>query len=150
MAVLRLNPAKTSTCARFSVANMWRYFRPSFRRTIIANLGFERETANEVLSSGCVDVVSFAKHFIANPDLPERLGSGFPLAQSNRDTYSRGGAEPYRTICSVRRFGSAAQAKKLAKKMMAFHCMWPGSGSMPRSVVLSAPSRFITPVAAAI
>jgi 2,4-dienoyl-CoA reductase-like NADH-dependent reductase (Old Yellow Enzyme family) len=44
-----------------------------FGGVLIANEGFNRETAQQVLDAGEADAVSFGKTFIANPDLPRRL-----------------------------------------------------------------------------
>ena len=54
----------------------------------------EREMRARCLDRGIgqVDAVAFGRHFIANPDLPERLKTGAPLNKYNRITFY-GGAE---------------------------------------------------------
>ena len=50
---------------------------PALRRTFggvyIANEGFTKETAEQVINSGEADAVAFGKLIIANPDLPKRF-----------------------------------------------------------------------------
>lgn len=62
---------------------------------LIVNSGYDGKTAMRVLESGGADAVSFAKHFIANPDLPARLAWDLPLAEPDRATYYGGGAKGY-------------------------------------------------------
>ena len=60
---------------------------------LILNDGFDGESAQAALQAGQGDAVSFARHFIANPDLVERLRRGLPLARFERKTlYSPGPA----------------------------------------------------------
>ena len=60
---------------------------------LILNDGFDGESAHAALQAGQGDAVSFARHFIANPDLVERLRRGLPLARFERKTlYSPGPA----------------------------------------------------------
>jgi len=40
-------------------------------------------------------LVCFARYFISNPDLAERLKNGWPLAEPNKDTFYTGGAHGY-------------------------------------------------------
>jgi len=57
----------------------------------IANEGFTRESANQVLAAGEADAVAFGVSFIANPDLPRRFALGAPLNAPNPETfYSEG------------------------------------------------------------
>lgn len=69
--------------------------RQRFRKTYIANNGYDLELAMSRLSDGKADLFAFGHHFIANPDLVERLKSGKPLAQMNPATIYGGGAEGY-------------------------------------------------------
>jgi N-ethylmaleimide reductase len=73
----------------------YRRYRPSFRGTLIANFGFDLESANQLVKDGDADLVSFARHFIANPDLPERFSQNAPMAEGDRETYYQGGATGY-------------------------------------------------------
>ncbi|HCE5827426.1 TPA: alkene reductase [Pseudomonas aeruginosa] len=69
--------------------------RKRFKRTYIANNGYDRELATESLNAGKADLFAFGHKFIANPDLVERLKAGAPLAQLNPATLYGGGAEGY-------------------------------------------------------
>lgn len=70
-------------------------YRKRFEGPLIANNGFDRESANALLDAGLADAVSFATHFIANPDLVGRFALGRELAAGDPATYYMGGAEGY-------------------------------------------------------
>lgn len=70
-------------------------YRRCFRGPLIANNGFDRASGNAVIASGTADAVSFATHFIANPDLVTRFAMGRPLAVGDPATYYTGGAAGY-------------------------------------------------------
>lgn len=66
-----------------------------FGGVLIANEGFNRETAQQVIAAGEADAVSFGKDFIANPDLPRRLYLNAPLNPCHPETfYGYGLADP--------------------------------------------------------
>jgi N-ethylmaleimide reductase len=71
------------------------YLRPKFSRTLIAAGGFTKETAETIIAAGNADLVAFGRHFIANPDLPERLRRGVPLSRYDRSTFYGGDARGY-------------------------------------------------------
>ena len=62
---------------------------------LILNDGFDGASACAALQAGQGDAVSFARHFIANPDLVERLRRGLPLARFDRHTLYTPGAQGY-------------------------------------------------------
>lgn len=67
--------------------------RRGFRGALILNDGFDGVSAANKLASGAAEAVSFARHYIANPDLVERLREGQALARFDRHTlYSPGPA----------------------------------------------------------
>jgi N-ethylmaleimide reductase len=66
-----------------------------FGGVLIANEGFNRESAQQVLDAGEADAVSFGKLFISNPDLPRRLQLNVPLNPFHVETfYGYGLADP--------------------------------------------------------
>ncbi len=69
--------------------------RKIFKGRIIAAGGFEPDTAEAVVRAREADAVAFGRHFIANPDLPERIRRGYPLARHNRDTFYTFDAQGY-------------------------------------------------------
>jgi N-ethylmaleimide reductase len=71
------------------------YVRARFRGALMANLGFDKASANSAIESGQADLVSFGKAFIANPDLVRRMRDDLPLANSNPQTYYQGGSQGY-------------------------------------------------------
>ncbi|MFC5149975.1 alkene reductase [Streptomyces aureoversilis] len=70
-------------------------YRRLFDGPLIANLGFDRASANAAIEAGIADAVSFGTHFIANPDLVARFALGHDLAAGDPDTYYSGGAGGY-------------------------------------------------------
>ena len=69
--------------------------RQQFRNAIIVAGKYDAARANAILSSGLVDLVAFGRPFIANPDLPDRLARGLPLAEHDAGTLFGGGAHGY-------------------------------------------------------
>jgi N-ethylmaleimide reductase len=61
--------------------------RKIFKGRIIAAGGFEPDTAEAVVENGDADLVAFGRHFIANPDLPNRIRLGLPLTDYDRKTF---------------------------------------------------------------
>jgi N-ethylmaleimide reductase len=72
-----------------------RYLRSKFSRTLIAAGGFTKDTAEAILQAGDADLVAFGRHFISNPDLPERFRRGLPLNRYDRTTFYGGDARGY-------------------------------------------------------
>jgi 2,4-dienoyl-CoA reductase-like NADH-dependent reductase (Old Yellow Enzyme family) len=71
-------------------------FRESYRGTLIAAGGFDRDSAEAALEAGELDLIAFGRPFIANPDLVERMKNGWPLATPDRETfYGNSGEKGY-------------------------------------------------------
>jgi N-ethylmaleimide reductase len=71
------------------------HFGDLFKGTLIGNGGFDLATANAHVERGNVDLVSFARHFIANPDLVDRFRGSHALSPSDPTTYYSGGPKGY-------------------------------------------------------
>jgi N-ethylmaleimide reductase len=71
------------------------HLRKQFRGAIIAAGGFNADSAEAILESGDADLVAFGQHFIANPDLPQRLRLGLPLNPYDRNTFYGGDHRGY-------------------------------------------------------
>ena len=56
-------------------------FRDVYAGNIMANVGYDRESAEEAIVSGGADLVSFGRPYISNPDLVERFANNWPLAE---------------------------------------------------------------------
>ncbi|MDQ5939562.1 MAG: N-ethylmaleimide reductase [Pseudomonadota bacterium] len=69
--------------------------REHYQGVLISNMGYSPEEAEEAISQGLVDAVSFGVPFIANADLPEKIKSGTALNQANPDLFYTGGAAGY-------------------------------------------------------
>ncbi|MBS0365537.1 MAG: alkene reductase [Proteobacteria bacterium] len=69
--------------------------RAHFAGPLILNDGFDFTTAEAAVRSGEAAAVSFARAYIANPDLVARYRQGWPLAQFDRKTLYTAGAAGY-------------------------------------------------------
>ena len=69
--------------------------RRRFRGAYIGNNNYTRELAEEEIANGEVDLVSFGRPFLANPDLVSRLQHGSPLAEAPKATWYGGGSVGY-------------------------------------------------------
>lgn len=69
--------------------------REHFGSRLILNDGFDAGGAEEALARHETAAVSFARHFIANPDLVQRVRDGLPLAAFDRRTLYTPGAAGY-------------------------------------------------------
>ncbi|HWU03646.1 MAG TPA: alkene reductase [Novosphingobium sp.] len=72
-----------------------RDIRARFAGAIIVAGHYTLAKADWVLGAGYADLVAFGRPFIANPDLPERLQQGLPLAQPDSATLFGGDEEGY-------------------------------------------------------
>jgi N-ethylmaleimide reductase len=66
-----------------SIAVTRTFARAYYRGTLIANGGFDADSAEAAIAHGEADLVSFGQNFIANPDLPARMKHNVPLATPN-------------------------------------------------------------------
>ena len=89
LAYLHIMRAHVPEVDAFAVA------RQGFDGPLIVNDGFDREMAIEIVDSNRADAVSFARHFIANPNLVERFKINRELAKFDRKTLYSGGARGY-------------------------------------------------------
>ena len=76
-------------------SDLLQHLRACFSQTLILCGGFDRERAEAALRADCGDLIAFGKHFIANPDLVQRLRIGAPLAPWDSATIYKGGARGY-------------------------------------------------------
>lgn len=67
----------------------------AFGGPVIANEGFDLDSAQQVVDGGDADAVAFGKLYIANPDLAWRLRSGSPLNPWNAETFYASGPRGY-------------------------------------------------------
>jgi N-ethylmaleimide reductase len=71
------------------------HLRKKFSRTLTAAGGFTPASAEAIVTFGDADLVAFGRHFISNPDLPERLRQGLPLTRYDRSTFYGGDSRAY-------------------------------------------------------
>src|SRR5258706_2330678 len=67
-----------------------RLIRKHYKGTIISAGGFNGDSAEAIIDAGDADLVAFGRHFISNPDLPERLRPKLPLNPYVRDSFFAG------------------------------------------------------------
>ncbi|USD62652.1 alkene reductase [Vibrio sp. SCSIO 43140] len=60
--------------------------REAYQGTIIYAGRYNQEKAEQALAGGLADMVGFGRPFISNPDLPNRIKHGYPLAEHNPNT----------------------------------------------------------------
>lgn len=71
--------------------------RAAFSGHIIVAGGYDARKAQDIGTSGLVDLVAFGRPFLANPDFPQRLAENLPLADFDPGTLFGGGAEGFTT-----------------------------------------------------
>jgi 2,4-dienoyl-CoA reductase-like NADH-dependent reductase (Old Yellow Enzyme family) len=69
--------------------------RKSFTGNILAAGGVEQESAEAIVACGDADMVEVGRHFIANPDLPERIRHSLPLNPYDRSAFYGGDSHGY-------------------------------------------------------
>lgn len=89
LAYLHVLREQTTNLSAFAFA------RERFRGPLLLNDGFDFDSATRALADGVGDAVSFARHFIANPDLVRRFREQLPLASFDRRTLYTSGAAGY-------------------------------------------------------
>mgnify|MGYP000055873992 FL=1 len=72
-----------------------RMIGPHFNGPLILNGGLTPDKAAELVSEGSIDLASFARQFIANPDLPARIEAGGPFNEPRHVGWYGGGDEGY-------------------------------------------------------
>jgi N-ethylmaleimide reductase len=78
-----------------AIQEVAKHFRKIYKGTIIINRAFTLETANQVLTDGDANLVSFGVPFIANPDLVERFRTQTVLNQPDQATFYTPGEKGY-------------------------------------------------------
>ncbi|WOT04448.1 alkene reductase [Shewanella youngdeokensis] len=60
--------------------------RAAYQGVLIYAGRYNHEKAVQAIEAGVTDMVGFGRPFVANPDLPNRIKKGYPLAPHNPDT----------------------------------------------------------------
>ncbi len=71
------------------------HIREVYKGKLIANGGYEMESAERILQEKGADAVAFGSKFIANPDLPARFERGASLNEPRPESFYAGGKEGY-------------------------------------------------------
>jgi N-ethylmaleimide reductase len=69
--------------------------RANYHGTLIGNMGYSADEAEQTIAAGKLDAVAFGTSFLANPDLPARIKAGAPLNQPNPATFYTPGPAGY-------------------------------------------------------
>jgi N-ethylmaleimide reductase len=85
-----------------TVTAMCREFRATGGQAVILSGGYDRERAEADLQSGTADLVAYGRPFISNPDLVERMKSGFPLTAADQGTFYTPGPAGYSDYSSFK------------------------------------------------
>ncbi|MCP5020217.1 MAG: alkene reductase [bacterium] len=64
--------------------------REVYTGMLMGNCGYELDTAQQAIASGAADAIAFGRPFISNPDLLDRFQNGWPLADSDPETWFGG------------------------------------------------------------
>ena len=97
------------------------HLRKVFTGTIVAAGGFEPDTAETVIERGTADAVAFGRHFISNPDLPDRTRRGRPLAAYDRATFYPFDARGYTDYPADRERSATAKSTDLLSVAVSTH-----------------------------
>jgi len=71
------------------------FMREAYDGTLMAAGEYDRASGEAALQEGRLDLVAYARHFLANPDLPTRFAKDVPLNEWDRSTFYGGGKEGY-------------------------------------------------------
>jgi N-ethylmaleimide reductase len=89
-------PGPDGTFGKTDVPKLSPAIRKVFNGVLVVNSDYTTvEEAQAELDSGNADAITFGRTFIANPDLPERLRTGAPLAKDDAKTWYSQGREGY-------------------------------------------------------
>ncbi|KQN28748.1 MULTISPECIES: alkene reductase [unclassified Sphingomonas] len=89
-------PGPDGTFGKTDVPKLSPAIRKVFKGVLVVNSDYTTvEEAQAELDSGNADAITFGRTFIANPDLPERLRTGAPLAKDDAKTWYSQGPEGY-------------------------------------------------------
>ena len=69
--------------------------RKVFAGPLVLNADYDQAKGQSALDADLADAISFGRHFLANPDLPQRFRQGLPLAASDAATWYTTGSEGY-------------------------------------------------------
>jgi N-ethylmaleimide reductase len=69
--------------------------RQHFKGTLISNMGYTADEAEQAITEGKLDAVAFGTSFLANPDLPARIAAKAPLNAPNAARFYSPGPEGY-------------------------------------------------------
>ena len=69
--------------------------RNAFDGPFILAGGFDKDSAEQVLTAKEADLIGFGRPFISNPDLVKRMQSGLTLTQPDMSTFYTGDAKGY-------------------------------------------------------
>lgn len=69
--------------------------RRAYRGALLLNGGFDGPSGEAAVAEGRADAIVYGKHYLANPDLPERIGRKAALNEFDTSTFYSSGPEGY-------------------------------------------------------
>jgi N-ethylmaleimide reductase len=97
-----VSPPEFTPCPNFygvegedQIKDVYSAFRPYFKGFLIGNNQINLEKADSLIKSKKIDLVTFGRLFIANPDLVERLKNSWPMNKILEKLFYTSGKEGY-------------------------------------------------------
>ncbi len=81
-------------------------FRGAFKTVLVSAGGHTPDSAREFIQKNMADAVAFGRHFISNPDLPERIRKSGPLTPYDRATFYGGDSKGYTDYLTLNEQGA--------------------------------------------
>src|SRR5690606_18675355 len=77
------------------IPDNFKAFRSLFKNTLIGNKDLTFEKANDLIKEGTIDMASYGRYYLSNPDVVERFENGWELAQPEYQYMFSGGEKGY-------------------------------------------------------
>jgi N-ethylmaleimide reductase len=77
--------------------NCFQTFRPHFDGVFIGNNGLNAQSADKLIQDGIIDMATFGRPFLSNPDFPDRIKNGWKLSDADFSKLYTPGPEGYTT-----------------------------------------------------
>ena len=113
------------------------FMRKHYAGTIIAAGGFDGPEAEEIVDRGDADFVAFARWFSSNPDLPERLRHGWPLAPYKREAFWGGDEHGYSDFTPYQQVAALPEHDSALLAVCSLECVQCGLRGPARSMPCS-------------
>jgi N-ethylmaleimide reductase len=69
--------------------------REGFRGSLVGNMGYTPEEADQAIKKNLLDAVAFGHHYVSNPDLVARIEKNIPFVEPDSSTFYTPGPKGY-------------------------------------------------------